>query len=83
MKTTSWLTPTQVAEQLGCDTSNVWSWIAAGQLPAVDVSKGAHGRPRWRIDPNELQAFLLKRRHRQPASRARRHRAVPGVVEFF
>jgi excisionase family DNA binding protein len=82
MSVARWLTPTQVAEQLGCDKLNVWKWIESGELVAVNVSNGSHGRPRWRIDPNELQAFLLRRRNRAPATRSRR-KAQVGVTEFF
>ena len=80
---TRWLTPPDVAEQLGVEPPKVIAWINAGELVAVNVAQSLHGkRPRWRIDPRELEAFLLRRQKRPNAPRAKRRKLV-GVTEYF
>ena len=81
----AWLTPPAIAAQLGVDVGKVYSWIATGQLIAVDLAERPDGkRRRVRIDPAELAAFLRRRQIRQPAPRQRRQRekrpAVPQYV---
>ena len=75
-------TPPVVARQLGVDSHKVLRWIASGQLRAVNVGDGS--RPRWRIMPDDLQAFL-ERRAAQPAVKAtrRRRKVDAAVTEYF
>ncbi len=73
-----------VAEWLGVDHSKVLRWIASGELPAIDVSQNHGGRPRWRVDPADLESFLLRRRTRSaPAAGPRRRRMPNRIVEYF
>jgi hypothetical protein len=76
--------PTDIAEYLGIDTPAVLKFIAAGELIAHDVSAPGSRCRRWRIAPDDLAAFLLRRRSR-PASPQpkRKKRAVETAGEFY
>jgi excisionase family DNA binding protein len=78
----TWLTPPQIAALLGIAVEKPLAWIRAGELPACDLSEKQGGRPRWRIDPADLQTFLSRRRNQAPAPRAKRRRVddVPDYV---
>lgn len=78
-----WLTPPAVADQLGIDPSKVIAWIGSGTLVAVNVAQGTGGRPRWRIAPSELQAFLLRRQSRPSVQLQRRRKDTPEAIPFF
>jgi excisionase family DNA binding protein len=64
----SWLTPPQLAKQLGVSPEKVLTWIRSGELPGVNVAERLTGRPRWRISPEALEQFL-KRRESSPPPR--------------
>ena len=64
------LTPPEVAKQLRCRASQVLTWIRSGQLKAANLSKGS--RPRYRVTPDDLAAFLKSRQPEPPKARARR-----------
>ena len=68
-----WLTPPQVAAQLGVDPGKVIGWIRRGELTAVNVAESLGGRPRYRISPDALKDFL-KRRQTGPQERPTRRR---------
>lgn len=72
----AYLTPSQVAREIGVQGDTVLAWIHSRQLLALDVSRGAGERPRWRIDRRDLEAFLSKRRTVSPPPVAERRRAV-------
>ena len=45
-----YLTPRDIASDLGCNLSKVLAWIKAGELRAVNIAVRADSRkPRWRI----------------------------------
>lgn len=75
------LTPPRVAKQLGVDPATVIAWIRSGQLKASNIGQGDQ-RPRYRIQPSELESFLRKR---QPETQTRKQRAKrePDVIQFF
>jgi excisionase family DNA binding protein len=71
--TEKWLTPPAVARQLGVTNSKVLTWIRSGHLRAVNLSD--RGRPRWKISPEDLAAFLESKSNRataEPPKRTRR-----------
>lgn len=72
----AYLTPRDVAKEIGVQNDTVLAWIASRQLIAADVSRGAGERPRWRIDRADLDAFLARRRTVAPAPVAERRRAA-------
>ncbi|MFH1265791.1 MAG: helix-turn-helix domain-containing protein [Planctomycetota bacterium] len=77
------LTPRQIADSHAVPVDSVYAWIRSGQLVAVDVSVSPGGKPRWRIDPSDLEVFTAGRTSRPTPKPRRRRRAAPGVIEFF
>ena len=55
------LTPKQIADAQSVDPDTVRGWIRSGELPARNLAAKAGGRPRYRVDPEALAAFLRKR----------------------
>ncbi len=56
------LTREQVANRLGVDPDAVSGLIASKQLAAVNVARSRTAkRPTWRIRPEDLEAFELRR----------------------
>jgi len=82
--TTRWLTPPQVAKLLGIDAGKVVAWIRRGELNASNVALDPRGKPRWRIAPEALQEFLLRRKAvAPPPPRPRRRKRAADVIEFY
>ncbi len=78
------LTPPEVAQQIGIDAEKVRTWIATGELRAVNIAERVSGRPRWRIRPDDLEAFLESRTAAPAApARRRRHPKPKHVIQFF
>lgn len=77
------LTVAQVAERAGrVSKGTALGWIHSGQLVATVVSERPDSRrPRYRVDPADLAAFLASRRTRPPAKAGRRKRVV-RVTEY-
>jgi Helix-turn-helix domain len=77
------LTPAAVASQLGgMKVEGVLEWIHDGSLRAVNTSKGK--RPTWKISPEDLAAFLEKRKsgpREKPVKR--RMRSASAVTKYF
>jgi excisionase family DNA binding protein len=75
----------EVAARLCIKQDVVLTWIRSGELKAVNVALKFGGRPRWRIDSNDLATFLeLRRAMMRPIRMSRRRRtALVGVIEFF
>ena len=73
----------KVAELLGIRTHAILSMIRSGEMLAVDVSLQPGGRPRWRILPDDLEGFLLRRTHQAAPPRRRRRRPQQNVRQYF
>ena len=69
-----YLVPPEIATRLRVSPEKVLGWIHRGKLCAINVSNGI--RPRHRISPDDLEAFL-KRREVQPPPRIQRRRQMP------
>ena len=78
----TFLIPREVAERLGINVTRVLGWIRAGQLRATNISNSPT-RPRWRIKPADLDAFLESRSNKpaEPEKPSRR-RNTHSVKEF-
>ncbi|MSR59254.1 MAG: DNA-binding protein [Planctomycetaceae bacterium] len=74
------LTVATVSTRIGLSAHAVLSLIAAGALPASNVGSGTM-RPRWRIDPADLAAWLASRRA-GPVSRSVRRRRSMAIPEY-
>lgn len=70
------LSPPQVARILRTSADQVHRFIESGELKAINLSLA--DRPRWKIDPNDLQAFL-DRRSNQVATKPEQKRKTEFV----
>lgn len=79
------LTPPQLAQRYGVKVTKVLTWIATGQLRALNVATKVTGRPRWRITPEAIDAFETSRTAQaQPAKASRRRQRQPAdYVTYF
>jgi hypothetical protein len=72
-----------LARLWGISPEKVISWIRRGELRAVNVASRLGGRPRWLIDPKDVEDFE-RRRTATAAPRPRRRKAPPAdFVEFY
>lgn len=60
-------TPPEIAARLRVKPEKILAWIRSGALKAINVAGRLGGRPRWRILPEDLTAFLDSRRATPPA----------------
>lgn len=75
----------QTAARYGVGQHTVLSWIASGDLLAINVGRSIGGKkPRWRITMEAISAFeqLRSARPIEPTPRRRRSHAA-SVVEFY
>ncbi len=73
-----------VAERYHVGEHTVLTWIAGGELQAVNCGrKVGSKKPRWRITADALTAFELLRTPTPPAPRARRKKQDTSVIEFY
>ena len=61
----------------------VLSWISQGVLKAIDCSRKAGGRPKWRVTQESLDAFEQLRTPSPPMARTRRRKRTESVIEFY
>lgn len=54
-------TPALLSQSLGVSVHTIGQWIASGELRAHNLARKAGGRPRWRIMPSDVDAFLAAR----------------------
>jgi excisionase family DNA binding protein len=83
MSSTHMLSVREVAEILGIRTHGVATLIHNGSIRAVDVSLNPGGRPRWRIDSEELSSFIRRRTHTAAPPRRKRRRRAKDAKEYF
>lgn len=77
------LTIAQAAEKMVIAPGKILGWIASGELAAIDISASRNQRPRWRIDPESLDQFLLSRRSTPPAKPAKAKRRKAAKVTQY
>lgn len=78
------LTPPEVARQWGVSIDKVLTWIRSGELRAVNLATRLSGRPRYRIDINDLRDFEQRRSVIPPSPPHRTRRKLPAdIIEFF
>ncbi len=80
---TTFLLVSDVAKQLQVGSEQILAYINTGKLRATNVGLGKK-RPRWRIDPADLQAFIESRRNRTHSKpQAKRKIKYADVIKFF
>ena len=73
----------QVAEQLGIRRHGVLALIRSGEIRGFDASLKPNKRHLWRVIPEDLDAFILRRTHQPPAPRRRRRKPQTTVKRYF
>lgn len=82
MSERAYLTPPQIASELGVQVGKILGWIARGELRAVNLAERANGkRPRWKISRQALDDFLAARTPTPPQTNKRRTKRR-GSYEF-
>jgi hypothetical protein len=73
-----------IAQRLAVTEHAVLSWIKAGELKAINVSRrpGAK-RPTWRITQEALEAFEARRTPTLTLPRVSRRTRSTGVIECY
>ncbi len=80
------LTTGDIAARLAVGEDKVRAWINAGELRAINVATVRGRRPRWRIDPEDLEAFIASRSAvvaTRPVRRSPRRRDAVDVIRFY
>ena len=79
------VTPPALAKSWGISVDKVLTWIRSGELRAIDASTRHGGRPRYLIDPVDVEAFEAKRtvQPQVPHTRRGRRPRDGSVTEFF
>jgi len=78
-----YVSPNQLAAELGISWAKTVGFIRSGELKAVDVSARRGGRPQWRIARADVELFLA-RRAATPIPRVTRRRRKPAdIIEFY
>ena len=76
-------TPREISESYSVTVDVVLSWIKSGDLRAVNVSRTSGGKPRWRIDPADLERFELARSNTPLPKPQRRRRRAGGPIKEY
>jgi excisionase family DNA binding protein len=76
------LTVPEVAKLLRVSPDKVLSWIRSGRLRGYNIAERENGRPKYRVNPDDLQSFTQQRAITQPAPRGRPaagRRRIPAI----
>ena len=57
-----WLSPQQVADELGMHINTIYRFIQDGQFPVYDLTVGRKGKTYYRIRRDDFEAWLYERR---------------------
>ncbi len=77
------LSPVAVARLLGVRDSKVAGWIRSGELKASNLATRPGARPRYRVSPQALDAFLSGRQVTPAIKSVRRRKRQDDVTEYF
>jgi hypothetical protein len=78
------MTPPAVARKLGVKPQKVLTFIATGELKAINLAERRGGRPRWKVLPEALEQFLQSRSSSPPAPEpVRRRRREVGKKRYY
>ncbi len=80
------MTPPALARLWGVSPEKVRGWIESGELCAMNVASKLGGRPRYRIDLDEVRAFVARRSATENSCTGPAPRAPPPddqTIAFF
>ena len=78
------LTPPELARRWRISPDKVLNWIRSGELRAMNAATKQTGRPRYLVDPSDVEAFEARRTVQQaPKSPRRKRHTNDDVIEFF
>lgn len=73
-----------LCERYGVGEHTVLNWIHRGELTAINVGRNAGGKPKWRVTPEAVAAFELRRSpERKTEPRTRRRRRPVEVIDRY
>ena len=80
-----WLSVSDVASCLAVAPDKVLAWIHSGELRGHDLTERSSAqRPRWRISPDDLEAFLRARQTRPAPIKSRPQKKLDtAVIEYY
>jgi hypothetical protein len=76
------LSPPEIASQLGVDVAKVLKFLKTGELVGYDLSERKGKRPRYKINPADLEAFLRRRQVQPPTPRPPRLKRLAAVPSY-
>ena len=82
MSTRTTYSPPELAKLLGVKSTKVLTWIATGEITAINVATRRDGQPRWRIEAAEAERFKASRSSSPPPKPAKR-RPVVAAKDYF
>lgn len=72
-----------ICERYGVGAHTVLAWIRSGELRAINVGRSPSAKkPRWRITPEAIAAFELRRSPSPPPAPVRR-RKQSHIIERY
>lgn len=77
------LTPPEMAALWGINPDKVINWIKSGELPAIDASTKRGGRPRYRIDVDDIADFEKRRTVAAAVTQKPKAQQSDDVTEYF
>ncbi|MDB5388934.1 MAG: Helix-turn-helix domain protein [Planctomycetaceae bacterium] len=83
---TNYVTPKDIADRYGINQSKVLTWIASGELIAINTVTRRGDKPRWKIAPSALATFEAGRSSKPPVAtpaRRQRTRDTSDDVDYF
>ena len=57
-----WLSPTQIANELGMHINTIYRFIQSRQFPVYDLTVGRNGKTYYRIKRSDFEGWLYDRR---------------------
>jgi hypothetical protein len=72
------VTPPQLAARWHVSSEKILTWIANGELAALNVATRRGQRPRWIISPEAVDAFERARTAKPVTRQQRVHHAQPA-----
>ena len=76
------LTVREVARRYRVGEDKVRSWIARGEISAINTAFALCGRPRWVIPPDALEQ-LEQRRRGGPVPKPTRRKKRRDIVDYY